>query len=88
MSTVEREWRNRQTRTFEGRVVIPCEFKSRSSHQKWKDRRLMSAVFLCIVVLIIYYLFDLLGTRFPFDLDLDKMASAQSCVNGSPMAAL
>ncbi len=29
-----RGWRNRQTRTFEGRVVIPCEFKSRSSHQK------------------------------------------------------
>lgn len=86
--TDKRGWRNRQTRTFEGRVVIPCEFKSRSSHQKWKDRRLMSAVFLCIVVLIIYYLFDLLGTRFPFDLDLDKMASAQSCVNGSPMAAL
>ena len=28
-----RGWRNRQTRTFEGRVVIPCEFKSRSSHQ-------------------------------------------------------
>lgn len=41
----KRGWRNRQTRTFEGRVVIPCEFKSRSSHQKWKDRRLMSAVF-------------------------------------------
>lgn len=28
----KRGWRNRQTRTFEGRVVIPCEFKSRSSH--------------------------------------------------------
>ena len=28
-----RGWRNRQTRTFEGRVVIPCEFKSRPSHQ-------------------------------------------------------
>ena len=31
--TDKRGWRNRQTRTFEGRVVIPCEFKSRSSHQ-------------------------------------------------------
>ena len=29
-----REWRNRQTRTFEGRVVIPYGFKSRLSHQK------------------------------------------------------
>ena len=28
-----REWRNRQTRTFEGRVVIPYGFKSRLSHQ-------------------------------------------------------
>ena len=30
----EREWRNRQTRTFEGRVVIPYGFKSRLSHQE------------------------------------------------------
>ena len=30
----KRGWRNRQTRTFEGRVVIPCEFKSRSSHHR------------------------------------------------------
>ena len=29
-----REWRNRQTRTFEGRVVIPYGFKSRLSHQE------------------------------------------------------
>ena len=29
-----REWRNRQTRTFEGRVVIPYGFKSRLSHHK------------------------------------------------------
>ena len=29
-----RGWRNRQTRTFEGRVVLPCEFKSRPSHQE------------------------------------------------------
>ena len=28
-----REWRNWQTRTFEGRVVLPYGFKSRLSHQ-------------------------------------------------------
>ena len=28
-----RGWRNWQTRTFEGRMVTPCGFKSRSSHQ-------------------------------------------------------
>ena len=28
-----REWRNWQTRTFEGRVVTPYGFKSRFSHQ-------------------------------------------------------
>ena len=27
-------WRNRQTRTFEGRMVHPCEFKSHPRHQK------------------------------------------------------
>ena len=32
-TTDMREWRNRQTRTFEGRVVIPYGFKSRLSHQ-------------------------------------------------------
>ena len=32
-----RGWRNRQTRTFEGRVVIPCEFKSRPSHHTMRD---------------------------------------------------
>ena len=32
-----REWRNWQTRTFEGRVVTPYGFKSRFSHQKQKD---------------------------------------------------
>ena len=32
-----RGWRNRQTRTFEGRVVIPCEFKSRPSHHVGMD---------------------------------------------------
>ena len=30
----KREWRNWQTRTFEGRVVTPYGFKSRFSHQK------------------------------------------------------
>ena len=29
-----REWRNWQTRTFEGRVVTPYGFKSRFSHHK------------------------------------------------------
>ena len=29
-----REWRNWQTRTFEGRVVTPYGFKSRFSHQE------------------------------------------------------
>ena len=31
---ISREWRNWQTRTFEGRVVTPYGFKSRLSHQK------------------------------------------------------
>ncbi len=35
--TFSREWRNWQTRTFEGRVDFPYGFKSRLSHQK-KDR--------------------------------------------------
>ena len=34
-----REWRNRQTRTFEGRVVIPYGFKSRLSHQAKGTRK-------------------------------------------------
>ena len=33
MSCSEREWRNRQTRTFEGRVFSTYGFKSRLSHQ-------------------------------------------------------
>ena len=40
-----REWRNRQTRTFEGRVVIPYGFKSRLSHQEDSAR---SPLFLAI----------------------------------------
>ena len=44
-----RPWRNWQTRTFEGRVVIPYGFKSRLSHQTPPFRRwsfsLFSAVF-------------------------------------------
>ena len=31
---VVREWRNRQTRTFEGRVFTTYGFKSRLSHQE------------------------------------------------------
>ena len=34
ISTVLREWRNWQTRTFEGRVVLPYGFNSRLPHQK------------------------------------------------------
>ena len=34
MLTVLREWRNWQTRTFEGRVVLPYGFNSRLPHQK------------------------------------------------------
>ena len=40
-----REWRNRQTRTFEGRVVIPYGFKSRLSHQK-ADELLVCLLFI------------------------------------------
>ena len=40
-----REWRNRQTRTFEGRVVIPYGFKSRLSHQIKKSRSSGSFLF-------------------------------------------
>ena len=32
--TDTREWRNWQTRTFEGRVDLPYGFKSRFSHHK------------------------------------------------------
>ncbi len=32
-----REWRNWQTRTFEGRVVLPYGFKSRFSHHSATD---------------------------------------------------
>ena len=34
MYNVLREWRNWQTRTFEGRVVLPYGFNSRLPHQK------------------------------------------------------
>ena len=40
-----RVWRNRQTRTFEGRVVIPYGFKSHHSHQK-ADELLVCLLFL------------------------------------------
>ena len=41
-----REWRNRQTRTFEGRVVIPYGFKSRLSHQQNGN---------CFAVTVLFY---------------------------------
>ena len=33
-ASVTSGWRNRQTRTFEGRMVNPCEFKSHPRHQR------------------------------------------------------
>ena len=42
-----REWRNRQTRTFEGRVVIPYGFKSRLSHQIKNLHFSVGSLFLC-----------------------------------------
>ncbi len=41
-----REWRNWQTRTFEGRVVHPYGFKSRLSHQKIDKFRLVDFLFI------------------------------------------
>ncbi len=41
---MSREWRNWQTRTFEGRVVYPYGFKSRLSHQQ--KRQVMDLPFL------------------------------------------
>ena len=37
-----RKWRNWQTRTFEGRVVLPYGFKSRLPHQNKKGHRMVS----------------------------------------------
>ncbi len=39
-----REWRNWQTRTFEGRVVTPDGFKSRFSHQTNKTEQLVGLI--------------------------------------------
>ena len=50
-----REWRNRQTRTFEGRVVIPYGFKSRLSHQ--------NRVITFVIALFFCYDFDGTWTR-------------------------
>ena len=50
--TLLRGWRNRQTRTFEGRVVNPCRFKSGPSHQK-------STRFYKNLVDFTYYLFTI-----------------------------
>ena len=44
-----REWRNRQTRTFEGRVVIPYGFKSRLSHQTPPFRRWSFSLFSAVL---------------------------------------
>ncbi len=40
-----REWRNRQTRTFEGRVFPTYGFKSRLPHHKMKRSTLCSSLF-------------------------------------------
>ena len=44
---VTREWRNWQTRTFEGRVVTPYGFKSRLSHHAKKQTR--KSLLFCMV---------------------------------------
>ncbi len=44
---MSREWRNWQTRTFEGRVVYPYGFKSRLSHQK--EKGCIASLFLLIL---------------------------------------
>ena len=54
-TTDMREWRNRQTRTFEGRVVIPYGFKSRLSHQ--------NRVITFVIALFFCYDFDGTWTR-------------------------
>ena len=43
-----REGRNRQTRTFEGRVVITYGFKSRLSHQITSSHISVDSLFLCL----------------------------------------
>ena len=45
IGNVKRSWRNRQTRTFEGRMVTPSEFKSRWPHHKKNKHRLFCAYF-------------------------------------------
>ena len=47
MSTVEREWRNRQTRTFEGRVGRLVRVQVPSLAPKNNRYHLVSVVFLC-----------------------------------------
>ena len=52
--TVAREWRNRQTRTFEGRVVIPYGFKSRLSHHpkgRWSFQKASSLLYAAVAEL-------------------------------------
>ena len=43
-----REWRNWQTRTFEGRVVLPYGFNSRLPHQQKENFCLPKVLFLFI----------------------------------------
>ena len=42
-----REWRNWQTRTFEGRVVTPYGFKSRFSHQQKEEHYVLLFLLVC-----------------------------------------
>ena len=63
-----REWRNWQTRTFEGRVVYPYGFKSRLSHQTKKQR------------VVAAFLFGANEARFAHeDAALMKQPSAMKC---------
>ena len=41
-----RMWRNWYTRTFEGRVALPCEFESRHPHFQSKSDQLFTGHFL------------------------------------------
>ena len=50
-----REWRNRQTRTFEGRVISSYGFKSRFPHQQKRNFCLPKVPFLFIQVADLAY---------------------------------
>lgn len=51
MSTVEREWRNRQTRTFEGRVGRLVRVQVPSLAPKNNRYHLVSVIFLCEILI-------------------------------------